>query len=67
MNKNPHSTNLLLNLGIERLNEMQEVAEMAILNENNILLLSPTGSGKTLAFLLPIFQTFEEPVVWFKS
>ena len=62
MNKNPHSTNLLLNLGIERLNEMQEVAEMAILNENNILLLSPTGSGKTLAFLLPIFQTFEEDI-----
>jgi ATP-dependent RNA helicase DeaD len=62
MNKNPHSTNLLLNLGIERLNEMQEVAEMAILNENNVLLLSPTGSGKTLAFLLPIFQTFEENI-----
>jgi superfamily II DNA/RNA helicase len=62
MNKNPHSTNLLLNLGIERLNEMQEVAEMAILNENNVLLLSPTGSGKTLAFLLPIFQTFEEDI-----
>jgi len=62
MNKNPHSTNLLLNLGIEKLNEMQEVAEMAILNENNVLLLSPTGSGKTLAFLLPIFQTFEEDI-----
>lgn len=62
MSNNPHSTNLLLNLGIESLNEMQEAAEMAILNENNILLLSPTGSGKTLAFLLPIFQTFEEDV-----
>lgn len=62
MNKNPHSTNLLLNLGIESLNEMQEVAEMAILNENNVLLLSPTGSGKTLAFLLPIFQTLEEEI-----
>ncbi len=56
MNKNPHSTNLLLNLGIENLNEMQEVAETAILKDANVLLLSPTGSGKTLAFLLPIFQ-----------
>ena len=62
MNNNKISTNLLLNLGIESLNEMQEVAEMAILNENNVLLLSPTGSGKTLAFLLPIFQTFEEEI-----
>ena len=56
MNKNPHSTNLLLNLGIENLNEMQEVAESALLKDANVLLLSPTGSGKTLAFLLPIFQ-----------
>ena len=62
MNKNPHSTNLLLNLGIENLNEMQEVAETAILKEANILLLSPTGSGKTLAFLLPIFQLLESDI-----
>lgn len=62
MNNNPHSTNLLINLGIERLNEMQEAAETAILNENNVLLLSPTGSGKTLAFLLPIYQTFDEDI-----
>ena len=62
MNRNPHSTNLLLNLGIESLNEMQEVAETTILNDTNVLLLSPTGSGKTLAFLLPIFQLFEEEI-----
>lgn len=62
MNRNPHSTNLLLNLGIESLNEMQEVAETTILNDNNVLLLSPTGSGKTLAFLLPIFQLLEEEI-----
>ena len=62
MNRNPHSTNLLLNLGIERLNEMQEVAESTILNDANVLLLSPTGSGKTLAFLLPIFQLLEEEI-----
>jgi Lhr-like helicase len=52
MNKKHHSNNILLNLGIESLNEMQEVAQDAILNDNNVLLLSPTGSGKTLAFLL---------------
>ena len=62
MNKNPHSTNLLLNLGIENLNEMQEVAESALLKDANVLLLSPTGSGKTLAFLLPIFQLLSNEV-----
>jgi superfamily II DNA/RNA helicase len=46
---------MLLNLGIESLNEMQEVAQDAILNDSNVLLLSPTGSGKTLAFL-PILE-----------
>ncbi|MBC7525761.1 MAG: DEAD/DEAH box helicase [Flavobacterium sp.] len=62
MNKNTHSTNLLLNLGIENLNQMQEVAQNAILNDSNVLLLSPTGSGKTIAFLLPIFQMLREEV-----
>jgi ATP-dependent RNA helicase DeaD len=51
-----HSNNLLLNLGIESLNEMQVAAQETILRDNNVLLLSPTGSGKTLAFLLPIFE-----------
>lgn len=60
MNTNHHSTNLLVNLGIDSLNEMQEVAQTIILNDNNVLLLSPTGSGKTLAFLMPIFQLLEE-------
>ncbi|MBF2081786.1 DEAD/DEAH box helicase [Flavobacterium psychrophilum] len=62
MNNNPHSNNILLNLGIESLNEMQEVAQDAILNNNNVLLLSPTGSGKTLAFLLPIFEMLQENI-----
>ncbi|WP_395056324.1 DEAD/DEAH box helicase [Flavobacterium sp.] len=62
MNNNHHSNNILLNLGIENLNEMQEVAQDAILNDNNVLLLSPTGSGKTLAFLLPIFEMLQENV-----
>ena len=62
MSQNPYSNNVLLNLGIQSLNKMQEAAQKAILNEDNILLLSPTGSGKTLAFLLPIFQLLEEDV-----
>ncbi|MFZ4106972.1 DEAD/DEAH box helicase [Flavobacterium sp.] len=62
MNNNPHSTNLLLNLGIESLNQMQEMAQVAILNDANILLLSPTGSGKTLAFLLPIFEMLQPEI-----
>ena len=57
-----HSNNILLNLGIENLNEMQETAQHAILNDNNVLLLSPTGSGKTLAFLLPIFEMLDEKI-----
>lgn len=56
MNKNIPSTNLLLNLGFEKFNEMQVAAQEAILEENNVLLLSPTGSGKTVAFLVPIFE-----------
>ncbi|MDI1256056.1 MAG: DEAD/DEAH box helicase [Flavobacterium sp.] len=59
MNKHHHSNNILDNLGIESLNEMQEAASEAILNDNNVLLLSPTGSGKTLAFLLPIFEMLQ--------
>jgi ATP-dependent RNA helicase DeaD len=62
MYKNPHSNNLLLNLGIDSLNEMQETASEAILNDANVLLLSPTGSGKTLAFLLPIFEMLNEDI-----
>jgi ATP-dependent RNA helicase DeaD len=62
MNKNQNSNNILLNLGIEQLNEMQISAEEAILKSANTLLLSPTGSGKTLAFLLPIFQLLEDQI-----
>ncbi|HEU4497466.1 MAG TPA: DEAD/DEAH box helicase [Flavobacterium sp.] len=63
MNSNHHSNNLLLNLGIERLNEMQEAAHEAILENSNTLLLSPTGSGKTLAFLLPVFETLQPEIL----
>lgn len=62
MKNKHHSNNLLLNLGIGSLNEMQIAAQETILNEANVLLLSPTGSGKTLAFLLPIFETLEPEI-----
>jgi len=58
-----HSNNILLNLGIENLNEMQLAAQETILSDNNILLLSPTGSGKTLAFLLPIFEMLQPEIL----
>ena len=57
------NNNILHNLGITALNEMQVAAQDAILNENNILLLSPTGSGKTLAFLLPIFEMLQPEIL----
>ena len=63
MNNNHHSTNLLLNLGFESLNEMQFAAQEAILEESNVLLLSPTGSGKTLAFLMPIFEMLQPEIL----
>jgi ATP-dependent RNA helicase DeaD len=63
MNKKHYSNNILLNLGIESLNEMQEAAQDVILNDNNVLLLSPTGSGKTLAFLLPIFEMLQPEIL----
>jgi len=58
--KTHRSNNILLNLGIESLNEMQLAAQETILNDSNVLLLSPTGSGKTLAFLLPVFELLKE-------
>jgi superfamily II DNA/RNA helicase len=62
MKNHYHSNNILLNLGIENLNEMQVAAQETILRDNNVLLLSPTGSGKTLAFLLPIFEILEPEI-----
>ena len=42
---------------------MQIAAHDAIINEPNVLLLSPTGSGKTLAFLLPIFELMQSEIL----
>lgn len=47
---------ILDKLSIDKLNAMQQDAEIAINSNNNIILLSPTGTGKTLAFLLPIIK-----------
>src|SRR3970282_2597024 len=63
MKNKHHSNNILLNLGIENLNEMQVAAQETILSDNNILLLSPTGSGKTLAFLFPIFEMLKPEIL----
>ena len=58
----PISEKILENLGVKNLNEMQIAAQETILNDNNILLLSPTGSGKTLAFLLPILEILQPEI-----
>lgn len=62
MKAEDQNKNILSNLGIDSLNEMQIAARHAIIEEQNVLLLSPTGSGKTLAFLLPILQLLNEDV-----
>ncbi|MEQ3655935.1 MAG: DEAD/DEAH box helicase [Dokdonia sp.] len=53
---------ILQKLGIERLNEMQEEAKLAIGATSEIVLLSPTGTGKTLAFLLPLIAELNPEV-----
>lgn len=45
---------ILLKLGIKKLNPMQEEALSIIHSHEHAVLLSPTGTGKTLAFLLPL-------------
>ena len=50
---------ILSKLGIEKLNPMQEEAQLAIESWNAVILLSPTGTGKTLAFLLPIIKALD--------
>ncbi len=51
---------ILAKLGIEKLNEMQEEAKLAISSHPNTILLSPTGTGKTVAFLLPIIAELDQ-------
>jgi len=49
-----NQSDILLKLGIEKLNSMQEEAIQAIDSGQDVMLLSNTGSGKTLAYLLPL-------------
>ena len=58
-----NTSEILKNLSISNLNDMQVAAQDAIINESNVLLLSPTGSGKTLAFLLPIFELMQSEIL----
>jgi len=51
--------NILNKLRIEKLNPMQEEAQLAIHSSPEVVLLSPTGTGKTLAFLLPIIAELD--------
>lgn len=62
MNTEYQNKHNLSNLGIECLNEMQMAAQKTIINEQNVLLLSPTGSGKTIAVLLPVLQIMDENI-----
>ena len=50
---------ILVKLGVEKLNPMQEEAALVINSSKNVVLLSPTGTGKTLAFLLPIIKELD--------
>lgn len=62
MKSEDQNKQILSNLGIELLTDMQRAAQKAIINEQNLLLLSPTGSGKTLAVLLPVLQLLDENI-----
>ena len=62
MSDQENITAAIAGLGVSALNEMQEAAQSAILESNEVLLLSPTGSGKTLAFLLPIMSLLQKEV-----
>ena len=53
---------ILIKLGIEALNPMQESEYKAIDENSEVILLSPTGTGKTLAFLLPIIENLDPDI-----
>ncbi len=59
MKETAKNTHVLSNVGITELNEMQLDAHEAILEHDDVFLLSPTGSGKTLAFLLPLMSLLD--------
>lgn len=50
---------ILKNLGLKKLNPMQERTGQAGRDGRNVILLSPTGTGKTLAYLLPVIHRMD--------
>lgn len=56
-------SSILSHFNIKELNEMQKATSVAILKQNDVVLISPTGSGKTLGFLLPILQLIDKDKV----
>ena len=54
---------ILISLGIDDLNSMQEKAFAGIIEQEHTILFSPTGTGKTLAFMLPISTLLLENVI----
>lgn len=62
MSDQPNLSTILSGMNISALNEMQQAANTAILENPEILLLAPTGSGKTLAFLLPVLTLLSKDV-----
>ena len=53
---------ILLKMGIQQLNKMQQKAIGTIEKTPEVLLLSPTGTGKTLAFLLPLIARIDAQI-----
>ncbi|WP_439582667.1 DEAD/DEAH box helicase [Dyadobacter bucti] len=62
MSETENTGPILAALGITALNEMQVEANIAIQENNEVVLLAPTGSGKTLAFLLPVLSLLKTDV-----
>ena len=53
---------ILLKMGIQQLNKMQQKAIETIEKTPEVLLLSPTGTGKTVAFLLPLIARIDAQI-----
>lgn len=62
MSEKENTGSILAALRITALNEMQQEANIAIQENNEVVLLAPTGSGKTLAFLLPVLSLLKTDV-----
>lgn len=59
MKENEILNRLQERLGIDRLNDMQQIVNCRSREGGDIVLLSPTGTGKTVAYLLPVLQALK--------